>query len=206
MGNINKGVLRRAIVIGIISFFIAIGMSIGSGVVIDKFHNLFLALILLFIIIIVGIIFDIIGVATTAAETSPFHAKAAKKVKGARQANNLLANADKVATFCNDVVGDICGTVSGSLGAALVFLIAANQPSINETIAATVMTGIIAGLTVGGKAAGKKLALEQSKRVVFRVGRVLAWLEDLTGIEILPCSKRLSTSRKTRKSKEKVTK
>jgi hypothetical protein len=51
------------------------------------------------------------------------------------------------------------------------------------------MTGIIAGLTVGGKAAGKKLALEQSKRVVFRVGRVLAWLEDLTGIEILASKK-----------------
>lgn len=199
MGNINKGVLRQAIVIGSISFVIAIGMSIGSGVVIDKFHNLILALILLFTIIVIGIIFDIIGVATTAAEASPFHAKAAKKVKGSRQANNLLANADKVASFCNDVVGDICSAVSGALGTAIVFLIAAGRPSIDDTIAATVMTGIIAGLTVGGKAAGKKIALEQSEQVVFRVGQVLAWIEDLTGIEIF-------SSKKPRKAREKVTK
>ncbi|MCL5935572.1 MAG: hypothetical protein M1543_03650 [Firmicutes bacterium] len=199
MGNINKGVLRQAIVIGSTSFVIAIGMSIGSGVVVDKFHNLVLALILLFAIIAVGIIFDIIGVATTAAEASPFHAKASKKVKGSRQANNLLANADKVASFCNDVVGDICGTVSGSLGTAIVFLIAAGRPGIDDTIAATIMTGIIAGLTVGGKAAGKKMALEQSEQVVFRVGQVLAWVEDLTGIEILG-------NKKPRKVREKVTK
>ncbi len=199
MGKIKKGVLRQAVVIGSISFVIAIIMSIASGVVVNRFHNLLLALILLSAIIVIGIIFDVIGVAATVAEEHPFHAKAAKKVKGSRQANILLANADKVASFCNDVVGDICGTVSGSLGTAIVFLIAASRPSINDAIAATVMTGIIAGLTVGGKAAGKKIAIEQSEQVIFMVSRVIAWVEDLLGMKIL-------RYKKQRKVREKVTK
>lgn len=199
MSNKKKGFLRQAIVIGSTSFVIAILLSIGTGVVVNKFRSLILALVFLFAIMIVGIIFDIIGVATTAAEASPFHAKASKKVKGSKQANLMLSNADKVAAFCNDVVGDICGTVSGSLGAAIVFLIVAHSPGLNNTVVATLMTGIIAGLTVGGKAAGKMAALKHPEKIVFRVGRVLAWIEELTGFRVF-------SGKKPRKAREKVAK
>ncbi|HEX3033421.1 MAG TPA: CNNM domain-containing protein [Bacillota bacterium] len=198
MGNINKGVLRQAVLIGGTSFVIAILMSIGSGVVVNSFHNLVLALILLILIITVGIIFDLVGVAVTVAEEHHFHAKASKKVKGSKQANNLIAQADKVASFCNDVVGDICGTVSGSLGAAIVYMIVTNGSRYDQLVT-TLMTGIIAALTVGGKAAGKKLALEQSERVVFRVARVLAWVEDTLGFAIVrPKGRRRARERVTR--------
>ncbi|HEX3031154.1 MAG TPA: hypothetical protein VHS59_02760 [Bacillota bacterium] len=199
MGNINKGIIRQAFIIGIISFVVAILMSQVSGVVVNDFHNLVLALVLLVLIIIIGIIFDIIGVATTVAESHPFHAKASKKVKGSRQANILISKADKVASLCNDVVGDICGTVSGSLGAAIIFMIYAGRADTEQTLGATLMTGIIAALTVGGKAAGKKIALEQSEQVVFRVAQVIAWAEDFLGFTILK-------PKRTRRNREKVPK
>lgn len=197
MGNINKGIIRQACIIGFISLIIAIIMSQISGTVINNFHNLTVAFVLLIFIIVIGIMFDIIGVATTVAESQPFHAKASKKVKGSRQANLLISNADKVASVCNDVVGDICGTVSGSLGAAIVFMIYAGRADSEQTIGATLMTGVIAALTVGGKAAGKKIALEQSEKVVFRVARVIAWAEDVSGIIVLKPSK-------SRRHREKV--
>lgn len=176
-------------IIGSISFVVAIVMSQVSGVVVNDFQNIALALILLVLIIVVGIIFDIIGVATTVAESHPFHAKASKKVKGSRQANILISKADKVASICNDVVGDICGTVSGSLGAAIVFMIYSGRADPEQTMGATLMTGVIAALTVGGKAAGKKIALEQSEQVVFRVAQLIAWLEDFLGVSILKPNK-----------------
>ncbi|WDC83794.1 hypothetical protein PL321_14940 [Caloramator sp. mosi_1] len=71
-------------------------------------------------IIFVGIIFDIIGVAVTAAEEAPFHSLASRKVKGAKTAVKLIRNADKVSNFCNDVIGDICGVVSGAAGAIII--------------------------------------------------------------------------------------
>ena len=83
-------------------------------------------------IILVGILFDIIGTAVAAAEESALNAKAAKKVPGAREGVYLIKNADKVANFCNDVIGDICGTVSGAIGAALVFQVLASHPTWND--------------------------------------------------------------------------
>ena len=60
-----------------------------------------------------GIVFDIIGVAVTAADERPFHSMAAHKTPGAREALGLIRRANKVSSFCNDVVGDICGIISG---------------------------------------------------------------------------------------------
>jgi hypothetical protein len=79
---------------------------------------------LLFFIILVGIVFDIVGIAATAAQEAPFHARASRRLLGAKKSIWIVRNADKVASFCNDVVGDICGTVSGAVGASIVFSLA----------------------------------------------------------------------------------
>ena len=63
-------------------------------------------------------IFDIIGVAVTAAREEPFHAMAVDRVSGAQQAIRLVRHADKVATFTNDMIGDVAGTLSGAVAAA----------------------------------------------------------------------------------------
>ena len=85
--------------------------------------NVVFAFLILIIIIFIGILFDIIGVAVTAADEPPFHAMSANKQKGSKEAVILIRNADIVSNFCNDVIGDIAGTLSGAAGATLVYRI-----------------------------------------------------------------------------------
>ena len=77
------------------------------------------ALAVLAAFIALGIVFDMVGVAVTAADPRPFHSMAAHKEKGGKEAIRLLKNANQVSSFCNDVVGDICGIVSGSTAAVI---------------------------------------------------------------------------------------
>jgi CBS domain containing-hemolysin-like protein len=134
--------------------------------------GLAVALLILLLFIGLGIVFDIIGVAVTAADPKPFHSMAAHKEKGAKQALMLLRNADRVSSVCNDVVGDICGIVSGATGAVIVSQL---QQALNtRTVLISVgVTALVSGLTIGGKALSKTFAMKQSKRVVYLVGRVM---------------------------------
>ena len=131
------------------------------------------ALFILGLFICLGIIFDILGVAVTAADQKPFHSMASHKVRGAKQALKLLRNAPRVSSVCNDVVGDICGIVSGATGAVIVSRL---QKGLNlETVLISVgVTAVISGLTIGGKAMCKLFAMKQSTKVVFLAGRFLA--------------------------------
>ena len=73
--------------------------------------NLIPAILILVLVIFIGIIFDIIGVAVTVADEHEFHAKATKKVKGSKDSIKLIRNAPKVANICADVIGDICRSI-----------------------------------------------------------------------------------------------
>ncbi|HZK18717.1 MAG TPA: hypothetical protein VFD15_05320, partial [Clostridia bacterium] len=136
------------------------------------------------VIILTGILFDILGTAATAATETPFHAKAAKKVKGARQSIYLVSNADKVANFANDVIGDIAGTVSGALGISLVIYITTRIESLDQLTMTILVTATIAALTVGGKAFGKKTAVTHANEIIFLAGKVLFRVEQFTGARI----------------------
>lgn len=72
------------------------------------------AILILVLVIFIGIIFDIIGVAVTVANEHEFHAKATKKVKGSKDSIKLIRNAPKVANICADVIGDICRSAKWS--------------------------------------------------------------------------------------------
>ena len=130
------------------------------------------ALLILVLFISVGILFDIVGVAVTAADPKPFHSMASHKEKGAREALMLLRNAGRVSSVCNDVVGDICGIVSGATGAVIVTQL---QQALNlRTVLISVgVTALVSGLTIGGKALGKTFAIQKSTKVVYWAGRVL---------------------------------
>lgn len=124
------------------------------------------AFFILLSIILVGIIFDIIGVAVTAADPKPFHSMAAHRVKGAQEALKMLKNAEKVSSFCNDVVGDICGVISGTASASIVVLMLSGIQSGNSGVMEIAMAALVSGLTVGGKAVGKTFAMHQSTKIV----------------------------------------
>ena len=97
---------------------------------------------------------------------------AAHKEKGGREAVRLLSKANEVSSFCNDVVGDICGIVSGSTAAVIVTQL---QRGLNTTsvLISIGVTALISGATIGGKALGKKVAINDSTNVVYRVARVM---------------------------------
>ncbi len=124
------------------------------------------------IIIFIGIIFDIIGTAVLTADEATFHAKASNKINGSRESIKLIKNASNIANFCNDIIGDICGIVSGSMG-AMIAIYFANKLSINPTISALIVSSIISSIMVGGKAIGKNIAIKESDRIIFKVGRLL---------------------------------
>ena len=119
-----------------------------------------------------GILFDIIGVAVTAADPRPFHSMAAHKEPGAKEALMLLRNAGRVSSVCNDVVGDICGIVSGATGAVIVVQLQ-QVLHLQSVLVSVVVTALISGLTIGGKALSKTFAMRQSTRVVYWAGRFL---------------------------------
>ena len=139
------------------------------------------AFFILLVIVLIGILFDIIGVAVTAADVKPFHSMAAHRVPGAQEALKLLRNAEKVSSFCNDVVGDICGVVSGSASATIAALILTQVDVGWPRGVSLVMSALVAGLTVGGKAIGKTFAVNSCTQIVHMVGKVLHALNGLHG-------------------------
>jgi len=135
------------------------------------------SLLTLLLIIATGVVFDIIGVAATAAKMPPLNARAAKKVAGAKQAINLARNSEQVASFCNDVVGDICGIISGSAAAAIVFNLFVNNP--NQRYINIITMAFVASLTVGGKGFGKSLAINYSTEILMIAGKIINFAQKL---------------------------
>lgn len=175
--NIPQSALKHALLIGIGSFFLAIVLSLVSQSLLTTITSIIPAMVLLLIIILLGIFFDIIGTAVTKATERPFHAKAARKIDGAKEAVLLVKNADKVASFCNDVVGDISGTLSGAIGAAIVVRLVYNGFGSSELLLSTLMTATIAGLTIGGKGLGKNFALREAETIIFKTGQFMAFFK-----------------------------
>jgi hypothetical protein len=149
---------------------------------------------IVFLIVLTGVIFDIIGVASTAAQEVPFHAMASERVPGARHAILITRNADRVANFCNDVIGDISGIVSGTASAAVVVELTLSMGNDNgsnlEYLITIIFTSVVAALTVGGKALGKSYAINHSTFIIFQVGRLLYFIEEKLRIKLLSPAKK----------------
>lgn len=169
--------LKTGLTMGTWTFALAILVTSFSRAAVSSV-NAFIAFIVLLFIICVGIIFDTIGVAAAAADEAPFNARAARKQFGAKKGLYLVKNADRVATICSDIVGDICGTVSGALGALLVFRLVQSY-SANEAALNLVMIAAIAALTVGGKGYSKGIGIKSANNIISFVGNLLSRLENL---------------------------
>lgn len=131
--------------------------------------NLVSSIIILIAVIGVGIIFDIMAVAVTVAKEEEFHAKATKKVDGAKTSLKLIKNSAKVANICADVIGDVCGVLSGAISAMISAKLAENTGANLQFI----ISAIVASLTVGGKALGKEVANKNSTKIVHFAGTIL---------------------------------
>ena len=166
---------RWVITITVLSLLISMSLSYLSTEALANVGNL-AAFLILFIFIALGILFDIIGVAATSATEKEFHSMAAKKVKGAKEAVWLTRIAEKVSSFCNDVVGDISGIISGATGAVIIARVTGGLGPAPAVVVSLTVTGCIAAMTIGGKAAGKALGIGFNGTILFAVGRLLSIL------------------------------
>ena len=140
--------------------------------------SLFGAFVILLTIIAIGIFFDLLGVAVTAAEEKPFHSMAARKVPGGAEGIWLLRNAGKVSSVCNDVVGDICGIISGTAATAIAAeaWLSLQQGELrrpSQTVIQILLSALVAALTILGKAFCKQLALDYSTKIVYRAAKII---------------------------------
>ncbi len=144
------------------------------------------AFVVLLVIVLVGIVFDIIGVAVTTADERPFHSMAARNLPEAKEAIRLIRHASRVSSFCNDVVGDICGVISGSASAVIAAGVIRNFEPVAGSFFKLFLSALVAALTVGGKAVGKTFAINAGTPVVHLAAkliyRVKAFFRPLRGL------------------------
>ena len=162
----------------------AFGITIGISATMSFLSNevlsgggLALSFVVLLTIVLLGIVFDIIGMSVTAAEEKPFHSMAAKKVPEASVAIWLLRRAERVSSICNDVVGDICGVISGSASAVIAARVVANMQPTVASVVQLLMSAVVAGLTVGGKAFGKSIAMNNSTQIIHSAAKVIYFIK-----------------------------
>ena len=168
--NKDNSELKWFIVVFITTFILSILFSYVSTNAISALE-LFPAVIVLIVTIFVGIIFDIIGVAVTVGKEEELHAKASKKIEGAKTSIKLIRNSGKVSNICADVIGDICGVLSGSI-ATLITIKITEKFGLEFNIQ-FIISAIVASLTIGGKAIGKGIAQRNSTKIVHAVGIIV---------------------------------
>ena len=177
----RRKAVKWVITIFLVTIIISGTISLVSDLVMEG-SSIVVAFLILLAIIFVGIVFNIIGMAVATADEKPFHSMASRKVPGAQEAIRLLRNAERVSSICNDVVGDICGVVSGSASATIAVQVISNFDFSWPQIISLAMSSLAAGLTVGGKAIGKTFAVQSCTKIVHGVGRMIYGLRHLPDI------------------------
>ncbi|MDP4126783.1 MAG: hypothetical protein Q8912_07560 [Bacillota bacterium] len=183
---------KHLVIVFIGSFIIAAIVGIGSELLMRRASSLWVAALFLLAVIGVHIIFDIVGIAATAANEAPHHARAANRIRGARQSVYLVRHADFVANIANDVVGDVTGTLSGVMAAAIVIDIIRYYPALEtkEIWVTTLILALVASITITGKAVGKTFAIQDANKVIAWVGNIIAAVEQITGWNLTGPKKR----------------
>lgn len=150
--------------LGLSAVFSLISEIISTGA------HVAVAFVLLSVFLIISIISDMLGIAVASCSPEPFQSMASRKIPGAKTSLSLIKNADKVSSICNDVIGDICGIMSGALSAAIVIKLFSDS----NIVAGIVMSSVVAALTVGGKAFFKAFAIKHSHDIIRVLGKILS--------------------------------
>jgi len=164
--------IKWIITIVIIAFVISFGLSFIANSTIPNLSLVF-GTILTLVFIFIGILFDIVGVAVTSADEAVFHSMASRKVKGASMAVKFKKSADKTSSFCCDVIGDICGVISGAAGTTICAILVSKYHT-DLLITGLVITAVISSLTIGGKAIGKSFAINKSDIILYEFSKFIS--------------------------------
>lgn len=165
----KKNNLRWAFKTLILSIFLSIVFSVVSQ---SLFPNLsiFLSLFIIAFFIVISVIFDMISVAVTSIKLEQIEKYS--KQKGYQTAIKLCQNTEKISSFCGDVVGDICGILSGAGGVSLVLNMHLQDESV-YFIVTCVVSALIAGLTIFGKAVMKGYSVDKCENVVMKTASIM---------------------------------
>ena len=114
-----------------------------------------------------------VGVAVSTVKVEPFNAMASKKIKEAKTALMLIKNKDKVSSIFCDVIGDVCGVITGSTGAAIIVGISMIS-SVNTLVISLIIMGLLSTLTITGKAIGKNITMRNSTKIIRTVAKIVS--------------------------------
>ena len=167
--------IRWIVIIFPVTILVSGTISLVSDVIMEGSYML-VAFLILLAIVFLGVLADTIGLSVTTADEKPFHSMAARKVPGAMESIRLLRNAERVSSICNDVIGDICGVVSGSASATIAAQVLQNFDFSWSQVVPLLLSALVAGLTVAGKAIGKSFALNSCTQIVSAVGSLIYYL------------------------------
>lgn len=156
----------------IIAFIISFCLSYASNKLIPDI-NVPLGIIITLLFVTLGILFDIVGVAVTSADEAVFHSMNSRKVRAANVAVMLKKNAPKVSSFCCDVIGDICGIVSGACATTISIAIASKY-DFDLLLTGLITAGIISSITIGGKALGKSFAINKGNIILYEFAKIIS--------------------------------
>ncbi|MBQ6323531.1 MAG: hypothetical protein IJI22_01725 [Bacilli bacterium] len=163
--------IKWVITVTITAFLISFSLSFISEMTIPNL-SLWIGIIVTLIFILIGVLFDIIGVAVTTADEAVFHSMNSRKVKGAKVAVRFKKNSARVSSFCCDVIGDVCGIISGAAGATIATILITKN-GFNPLLTSLTIAAFIASLTIGGKAIGKSFAINKSDIILYEFAKFI---------------------------------
>jgi len=166
----SKSNTKWVIFVMVITFILSIVFAYISNTAIVKL-NLIPAIIVLAAVVLFGIMFDLIGVSVTIADEEDFHAQATKRLRGSKTAIKMIKNSARVSNFCADVVGDICGVLSGAIS-ALIALKLTQYYGMDSSLQ-FIISALVASITVSGKAMTKEFAKRNSTKIITIVSKII---------------------------------
>lgn len=165
----KKSSVNWAVKTFVLSICLSICFSVLSQSLFPNLTSFFSLLVILFFIVI-SVLFDMIGVAFTTINKN--NLEKFTDDKGYKMAQRLCDNKEKISSFCADVVGDICGILSGAGGVSLVVNMHINNPNVYFLVTCLI-SSFIAGLTIFGKAIFKGYAVSHCDVVVMKTARLI---------------------------------
>ncbi len=169
----SKKVWLWPLIVLVLAITLSFSFSVLSELVLDN-SVVVVAIVVIFVFIALAIVTDMIGLAVASSNIEHFNAMATRKVKGSKQAIALARNADRVSSILNDVVGDVCGILSGAAGASIVAkIIVDNGANWASILLPSLIAAIIAGLTIFGKAILKGIAIKHADKITLQFAKFI---------------------------------
>lgn len=170
----RTGATSWALKITPVTFCLSLASSIFSQAV-TTYTDLTVSIMLLLFMMLVSVVFDGIGVSVTSCDKGEVKKLLQYDAKRAKIAMGLISNAEKVNSVCADVIGDICGVLSGACGAVLAAGLV-REWGAGGNVLPTLTSAVVAAITVGGKALMKGIAVKNADKYVVMTAKALSYI------------------------------